>query len=85
MDADWNYLCSIESIRANLTYLKNFDLNVSGSSLPPFPSRTNLTLNIIAAKQKMVKKVTLALDFAKISGPDGAPVVVLKNPEPDLL
>ena len=33
----------------------------------------------------MVKKVTLALDFAKISGPDGAPVVVLKNPEPDLL
>ena len=78
-------LCPIGRIRANLTYLKNFDCSVSRSSLPPFPSITNLILSTTVATEKLVKKVIIALDFAKMSGPDGTPVVVLKNPEPDLL
>ena len=32
----------------------------------------------------MVTKVTMNLDFSKVSGPDCIPVVVLKNCEPEV-
>ena len=67
---------------------KNFSLNSnlddSGISLHVFPSRTNLKLHNISVSPKMVRKVVMNLDFAKASGPDGIPVVVLKNCEPEL-
>ena len=63
---------------------KNCNLDDPGISLPAFPSRTNLTLNIISVTNKMVKKVITNLDLSKGSGPDCIPVVVLKNYEPKL-
>ena len=52
-------------------------------SLPVFPSRTSLKLHNISVTPKMVKKVIMNLDLSKASGPDGIPVVVLKNCEPE--
>ena len=60
-------------------FLKNFNLDDSGISLPVFPSRTNLKLHNISVTLKMVKKVTMNLDLSKASGPDYIPVMVLKN------
>ena len=51
------------------------------SSLPVFPSRANLKLDI-SITPRMVKKVIMNLDSSKASGPDCIPVVVLKNCEP---
>ena len=62
----------------------NSNLDESGISLFVFPSRTNLKLHSISITPKMVKKVILNLDSSKSSGPDGIPVVVLKNCEPQL-
>ena len=65
-------------------FLKNFNLDDSGISLPVFPSRTNLKLHNISVTLKMVKKVTMNLDLSKASGPDYIPVMVLKNCSPEL-
>ena len=65
-------------------FSKNSNLDVSGISLPVFPSRTNLKLHNIFVTSKMVKKVIMNLDLSKASGPDCIPeVVVLKNCEPE--
>ena len=69
-------------------FAENFSLNsnldYSGISLPVFPSRTNLKLHNISVTPKMVGKVVMNLDLSKASGPDGIPVVVLKNCKPEL-
>ena len=62
----------------------NSNLDDSGTSLPVFPSRTNLKLHNISVTPKMVRKVVMNLDLSKASGPDCIPVVVLKNCEPEL-
>ena len=64
-------------------FSKNFHLDDSGISLTVFPSRTNLKLHNISVTSTMVKKVIMNLDFAKASGSDCIPVVILKNYEPE--
>ena len=49
-----------------------------------YPSRTNLKLYNISITPKIVKKVIMALDLSKASGPDCIPVVLLKNYEPEV-
>ena len=70
-------------------FTKNFskksNLDDSGVSLPIFPSRANLKLHNITKTPMIVKKVITNLDSSKASGPDCIPVVVLKNPEHELL
>ena len=56
-------------------FSKNSNLDVSGISLPVFPSRTNLKLHSISVTPKMVKKVIMNLDLSKASGLDCIPVV----------
>ena len=78
---------SSESDKAKLfaeNFSKNSDLDVSGISLPVFPSRTNLKLHNISVTPKMVRKVVMNLDLSKACGPDCIPVVILKNCEPEL-
>ena len=58
-------------------FSKNSNLDNSGTSLPVFPSRTNLKLHNISVTPKMVKKVITNLDLLKVSGPDCIRVVVL--------
>ena len=65
-------------------FSKNSNLDDSGTSLPVFPSRTNLKLHHISVVPKMVKKVIMNLDLSKASSPDCIPVVLLKNCESDL-
>ena len=65
-------------------FLKNYNPDGSGISLPVFLSRTNLKLHNISVTPKMVKKVIMNLDLTKASGPDCIPVVVIKNCEPEL-
>ena len=65
-------------------FCKNFYLDDSCISLPVFLSGTNLKLHNISIIPKLVKKVTMNLDLSKASGPDGIPVVVLKNCEFEL-
>ena len=65
-------------------FSKNSNLNDSGISLPVFFSRSNLKLHNIYVTPKMVKKVIMKLDLAKVPGPDCIPVVVLKNCAPEL-
>ena len=57
-------------------FSKNSNLDDSDTSLPVFPSRTNLKLHDIYVIPKMVKKVIVNLDCI--------PVVVLNNCEPEL-
>ena len=64
------------------SFSKNSNLDDPGISLCVFPSRTNL--HNISITPKIVKKVITNLDSSKASGPDGIPVVVLKNCEPEL-
>ena len=64
-------------------FSKNSNLDDSGISLPVFPSRTNLKLQI-SVSSKMVKKVIMNLDLSKACGPDCIPVVVLKNCDVEL-
>ena len=61
-------------------FSKNSNLDDSGISLPVFSSRTNLKLHI-SVTSKMVKKVTMNLDFCQ-RHLVLIPVVVLKNCEP---
>ena len=56
-------------------FSKNSNLDDSGTSLPVFPSRTNLKLHNISI---------IHLHSSKAAGPDCIPVVVLKNCEPEL-
>ena len=42
------------------------------------------TVDKIVVTPKMVKKAISKLDLSKAKGPDGIPVVVLKNCEPEL-
>ena len=63
-------------------FSKNSNLNDSGISLPVFHSKTNLKLHV-SVTPTMVQKVITNLDLSKTSGPDGIPVVVLKNCEPE--
>ena len=65
-------------------FSKDSNLDDSGTSLPVFPSRTNLKPHNISITPKMVEKVKTNLDSSKASGPDCIPVVVLKNCEPEL-
>ena len=73
--------CPLHLIKAKLfaeNFPKNSNLDDSGISLPVFPSRTNLKLNI-SVTPKMVKKVIMNLDLSKAYDPDCIPVVVLQN------
>ena len=65
-------------------FSKNSILDGSRSSLPVFPSRTNLKLHNISVTSKMIKKVIMILDLSKASGPDCIPVVFQKNCELEL-
>ena len=65
-------------------FSKNSNLDDSGTSLPVFPSRTNLKLHNISVTPKMVKKVIMNHDFSRVSAPDCIQVVVLKNCESEL-
>ena len=65
-------------------FLKNYNPDGSGISLPVFLSRTNLKLHNIYVIPKIVKMVIMKLDLSKTSGPDCIPVVVVKNCEPEL-
>ena len=65
-------------------FFKNTNLDDSSSSLPAFPSRTNLKLHNISITPKMIKKFIAKLDSSKASCPDCIPVVVVKNCEPEL-
>ena len=60
-------------------FSKNSNLDVSGISLPVFPSRTNLKLNNIHVTLNLIKKIITNLDISKSAGPDFFPVVVLKK------
>ena len=51
-------------------YSKNSTLDHSGTTLPVFLSRTNLKLHNTSATVKMVKKIILNLDSAKMSDPE---------------
>ena len=64
-------------------FSKNSYLDDSGTSLPIFPSRTNLKVHNISVTPKIVKKVIMKLDLSKAYGTDCIPVVVLKNCEPE--
>ena len=65
-------------------FSKNSNLDDSGHELPTFNRRTDITLSNMVITPKMVKKAISNLDSSKASGPDGIPVVVLKNCEPEL-
>ena len=65
-------------------FSKNSNFDDSGISLPVFPSRTNLKLDIISITPKMVKRVITNLDSSKAFRLDCIPVVVLKICEPTL-
>ena len=65
-------------------FSKISNLDDSGQELPEFAPRTNNTVDKIVVTPKMVKKAISELDLSKAKGPDGIPVVVLKNCEPEL-
>ena len=65
-------------------FSKNSNPDDSGTSLPVFPSRTNLKIHNIFMTPKIVKKVIMNLDSSKASATDCIPVVVLKNCQPEL-
>ena len=62
----------------------NSNIDVSGISLPVFPSKTNLKLHNISVTPMVIGKVIMNPDLSKGSSPDCIPVVVLKNCEPEL-
>ena len=67
-------------------YLQFFsNLDDSGQELPEFAPRTNNAVDKTVVTLKMVKKAISELDLSKAKWPDGIPVVVLKNSEPELL
>ena len=64
-------------------FSKNSNLDDSGISLPVFPSRTNLKLDI-SVTPKMNTKAVKNFNLPKGSGSDCIPVVVLKTCESEL-
>ena len=54
------------------TFSKKFNLNDQGTTLPTFPSKTNLI-------STLDKAIITKIDSFEVSGPDSIPVVVLKN------
>ena len=73
-----------DKTKKSITSWKLGSCDDSGIYLHVFPSRTNLKPHNISVTPKMVKKVTMNIDFSKASGPDCIPVVVLNNCEPEL-
>ena len=65
-------------------FFKNSDLDNASTSLPVFPSGTNLKQHNVSVTPEIVKKIIKNLDVSKASGPDCIPVVFLKNCEPEL-
>ena len=65
-------------------FAKNSSLDDSGHSLPTFPSRTDASLSIPFISVKQVRRIMKNLDSSKSSGPDGIPVIVLKECSPEL-
>ena len=51
-------------------FSKNTNFDDSGTSLPGFPSRTNLKLHNISVTCKMVTKVKMNIYLPKASSPD---------------
>ena len=83
---DQEVLCSV-SDKAKIfskNFLKNSNLDDSGTSWPVFSSRTNLKLHNTSAIPKIVKKGITSLDSSKVPSADCIPMVVLKNCEPEL-
>ena len=64
-------------------FSKNSNLDDSDTSLPAFPSLTDLKLNNIPVTPELVKKVTFTLDSVNASVTDHIPVVVLKKCKPE--
>ena len=65
-------------------FSKNSNLDDSGTSLPVFPSRTNLKLHNISVTPTIVKKDITNLYSQKTPGLDCIPVAVLKHCDPEL-
>ena len=77
-------MLSSASDQANLfakNFSKNSNLEISGISLPTFPSITNWKVHNISVTSKIIKKVITNIDSSKASGTDCISVVVLKNCE----
>ena len=66
------------------TFAQNSSSEDDGRALPIFPKRSKSTLNIPSITVKQVRKIIAKLDSSKSSGPDGIPVVVLKECAPEL-
>ena len=78
---------SFASDKENLfteNFSNNSNIGDSGISLPAFASRTNLELYNFSVIARLVKKVIINHDLAKVSGLDCIPVIVVKNCEPEL-
>ena len=58
-------------------FYKNSNLEDSGICLPDFASRTYLKLHNISVALKMIKRITINIDFSKASAPNCIPVVAL--------
>ena len=66
------------------SFSENSNLDDSGTSLPVFPTRTNLKLHNISVSPKVVKKVIKTLDSSNLSGRDCVLMVVLKSCDSEL-
>ena len=65
-------------------FAKNSSLNDENKSPPSFPSRTAATLSSVSITVRQVRRILKCLDASKSSGPDGIPVIVLKECAPEL-
>ena len=65
-------------------FAKNSSLNDENKPLPSFPSRTPATISSISVTVRQVRRILRCLDTSKSSGPDGIPVIVLKECAPEL-
>ena len=62
-------------------FSKNSNFDDSGGELPAFSRRTDITLSNMVITMKRLEEAILNFDSFKAWGPDGIPVVVLKNCE----
>ena len=65
-------------------FASNSTLDDQGHTLPDFPQLTDKQLNKFSVTAKEIGKLVKGLDSTKATGPDGIPVVVLKNISPYL-
>ena len=65
-------------------FASNSTLDDQGHTLPDFPQLTDNQLNKFSVTAKEIGKLVKGLDSTKATGPDGIPVVVLKNISPEL-